>query len=233
MSAQDISNGRVVTTGVSAARVPNWLLDGAIAFWDLQDTGAVFADSGPNSWDVPMPPNTARTHDLFPSKIMRGASSTFGTASHVGARIVDEMSVVLIFRSLNLSADVGIFCWSTGLTDCLWGIGCTTGVVPALRDKRHGGGAALVPTGSPSIAVYNIPIIMFGTRSTAGVWRLYLDGVSVYNSPSASAPSIVGDEVIAIGCRNELSFIGLWDRELQPTEVLSLTKRCKPLVSVW
>lgn len=214
--------------GVVTAQAPNWLEDGATAFWDLQDTGATFEDDGDNLWDVPAPSNNNRVHELFAGKISRQINNAYGSAAHADARITGAMSLALVFRSQVLFAESGIFCYSTGLTDCLWGLGLNASFLPQVRDKRHASGAALVPSPTVFLNQYGDPLILFGTRSSAGVWKLFVDGAKRYTSGSAAAPAVVGDEVVVIGGRNELSFIGLWESELSESEVARLTKKCKP-----
>lgn len=220
--------GAVQGVGGAVAQAPNWLDEGATAFWDLQDAGATFEDDGDNLWDVPAPSNNLRIHELFPSKISRQINNAFGSAAHADARITDALSLALIFRGQALAAETGIFCYSTGLTNCLWGLGVNASLFPQVRDKRHASGAALVPANNLYVPVYGQPLILFGTRSSAGVWKLFVEGAKVYTSASAAAPAVVGDEVIAIGGRNEISYIGLWEEELSEAEVARLVKKIKP-----
>lgn len=220
--------GAVQGGGGGASQIPNWLEEGATAFWDLQDAGATFEDDGDNLWDVPAPSNNLRIHELFPSKVSRQINNAFGSAAHADARITSAMSLALIFRSQALLAETGIFCYSTGLTDCLWGVGMNASGLPQIRDKRHSSGAALVPSPSRFVPVYGTAYPIFATRGSGGVWKLFWDGAKIHTTGSAAAPAVVGDEVIAIGGRNEMSYIGLWEEELSESEVARLCKKIKP-----
>lgn len=224
-----ITVGGRVRGATQSAKSPNWLAKGAIAFWDLQESSGDFLDQGDNLWDVPRPSTNYRRHTLFVNRSARQMNGGYGSAAHVDARIVSELSVALVCRAVTAGYG-GIFCRSTGPTDCLWGLGTTSGGQFAMFDKRHPlGGGVLGALAPPEFAPFSSPAcVLFMTRSPAGVCKLYTDGRLVHETAAVAAPVIVGDEVIAIGGINEFDSAGLWDTELSEAVVKSYTKECKP-----
>lgn len=220
-------NTRPVAEPVS----PNWLDFGATAFWDLQEPSGDFLDQGDNLWDVPIPATNFRIHTLFNDKAARQFNAAFGSAAYADARIVSEMSLALIMRQVTVGY-AGIFCYSTGVTDALWGLGSTSGGQYAMFDKRHPSGSGVLRALTPLefAVLYGAAAVLFMTRSATGVCKLFCNGKKVRETAAVAAPAIVGDEVIAIGGRHEFDHAGLWTYELPEQTVRAYTKRVMPLL---
>lgn len=214
--------------GGGTAQAPDWIAEGATAAWGLQETGATFEDAGDNLWDVPRPGSTARLiHPLFPGKTVRRFGGAFGSAAHAAARIVSPLSLAAIQHFEGNIGEYGIYCYSTGLTDCLWGLGQNASGMISVRDKRHGTGTLSLNTPA-FFNYYHLPTVVFATRGATGIWKIYANGALLYTSGTAADPAVVGDEVIAIGGRNCFDHFGLWEEELSASEIARLSKQCIP-----
>lgn len=214
------------------AQIPDWISEGALAAWSLQEESVAYLDEGSEMWDIAYTPMNTRTHDLFPGVHLKRGLGSFGTGTHVDARIVDEMSLAILFKSEVALAVGGIFCYTTGATtDALWGIGLTAGLQPAFFDKRYGGGGAVTPL-TMSMTAHAQTSVLFATRSSTGVVKLYFDGALVRTTSAVAAPTVLGTEVIAVGGYNLFSHAGLWDSELSEAEAIRLTKIVKPWLNI-
>ena len=209
------------------SKPPQWIKEGAVAAWSLQETSGDFLDEGDNLWDVPRAASiTYRHHDLL-SRITPNFGGSFGTAAHAAARLTGAMSLALLMR-YSYNGEGGIFCYSTGTTDCLWGLGITSNGLLQIRDKRHLSGAAIYSSVPVYASLYGAPVVVIASRAADGSWRLVVDGQVVREIGAAAAPSVVGDEQIVIGGRNEFDHIGLWTRELSLAEARAKTRGVKP-----
>ena len=229
MSANDISNGRPIIEA-RTAKVPNWLDFGALAYWPLQEESAFYLDEGSEMWDITYTAMNRRTHDLLSGVHLKQAAATFGTGTYADARIVSEMSLAILFRSEDVFALGGIFCYTTGATtDALWGIGCNASTQPTFFDKRHGG--TVVPA-TLFMTAHAQTRLIIATRSATGVVKIYDDGALVRTTGAVAAPSVLGTEVIAVGGRNMFSHAGLWSSELSADTVKEMTRYVKPWLTL-
>lgn len=212
------------------AQIPDWISEGALAAWPLQEESVAYLDEGSEMWDITYTAMNRRIHDLFSGVHLKQAAAGFGTGTHVDARIVDEMSLAILFKSEGVAALGGIFCYATGATtDALWGIGCNASNQPTFFDKRHGG--TVVPA-TLFMTAHAQTLVLIATRSSAGVVKLYVDAGLVRTTSAVAAPAVLGTEVIAVGGRNLFSHAGLWDSELSEAEVIRLTKIVKPWLNI-
>lgn len=223
-------DGKIQGGGSFISRTPNWISEGALAAWLFQEESVAYLDEGSEMWDITYTPMNTRTHDLFPGVHLKRGTGSFGTGTHVDARIVDEMSLAILFKSEVALAVGGIFCYTTGATtDALWGIGLTAGLQPAFFDKRHAGAVAPLTI---SMTAHAQTSVLFATRSSTGVVKLYFDGALLRTTSAVAAPTVLGTEVIAVGGSNLFSHAGLWDSELSEAEVIRLTKTVKPWLDI-
>jgi hypothetical protein len=223
-------DGKIQGGGSFVSQTPDWISEGALAAWPLQEESVAYLDEGSEMWDITYTPMNTRTHDLLSGVHLKRAIASFGTGTHVDARIVDEMSLAILFKSEGVAALGGIFCYTTdATTDALWGIGITAGLQPAFFDKRHGG---VVAPSTISITSHAQTSVLFATRSSTGVVKLYLEGALIRTTSATAAPTVLGTEVITVGGRNLFSHAGLWDSELSEAEVARLTKTVKPWLDI-
>jgi hypothetical protein len=212
------------------AQIPDWIAEGASAAWGIQEESSFYLDDGPNEWDVTYVAMNPRHHDLLSGVHHKQGAASFGTGTHVDARIVGAMSLGMILRSEGVAAAGGIFCYSTGPTvDALWGLGIAAGGQASFFDKRHSGAVGKATLYSTSHGTANV---VFATRSSTGVVKVYLDGALIRTTSAAVAPAVLGTEVIAIGGRNLFDHAGLWEEELSAAEVARLTKIVKPWLNI-
>ena len=69
MAAQDISNGRPLTGNCFSMVAPDWIAEGALAAWPMQDLGAYFEDAGNELWDIPRPTSQVRSNLIYREKL--------------------------------------------------------------------------------------------------------------------------------------------------------------------
>lgn len=229
MAAQDLSNGRPLTSGSSEVQVPDWIAEGAIAAWDLQESSGTFEDAGANLWDVPQQ-GVGFAHALFSGKVHRRSGGS-ASAAYADARIVSKITICALLVTGGTAAAGGFSCHVTSSATALWGIGQDgANVSPTFFDKRHGG--SLIPSPDIGLRAGADPIVFFVTRASDGITKLYLDGANVRTTGAVAAPSVIGTEVVAFYGHGFCDHVGLWDSDLSEAEVIRLTKKIKPWLDI-
>lgn len=221
--------GEIQGGGGGTAQAPDWIAEGATAAWPMQDLGASFEDAGNELWDIPRPTSQARSNLIYREKLAWAIQST-GSALYLDAQIVDEITICGFFNPIS-TVDVFFGCYvGTYLVGSLWGIGILSSGAPAIFDKRHG-------TGYVSSADYvnlHASYLLFASRSSTGVWNLYVNGRLVMTTASASAPVVVGTETIAVysAAYTPIHHLGVWNSELSDVEIKRLTKLALPSINL-
>jgi hypothetical protein len=221
--------GEIQGGGSALPEVPDWIAEGAIAAWDLQESSGAFEDAGDNLWDVPQH-GVGYAHGIFSGKVHRRLSS-ITYAAYADARIVSEITVAALLVTAGTVAAGGISCHVSSKDTALWGIGQDSGnISPVFFDKRHGG--SLLPSPDIGMGAGATPIVFFATRASDGVTKLYLDGALVRTTGAVAAPSVLGTEVLTFYGQAVCDHVGLWDSDLSEAEVIRLTKKIKPWLDI-
>lgn len=222
--------GEIQGGGSALPEVPDWIAEGAIAAWDLQEASGTFEDAGDNLWDVPQH-GVSYAHGLFSGKVHRRSGGT-SSAAYADARIVSEITVAALIVTAGTAAAGGFSCHVSSSATALWGIGQDgANVSPTFFDKRHGGGS-LIPSPDIGMRAGATPIVFFATRASDGVTKLYLDGALVRTTGAVAAPTVLGTEVISFYGHGFCDHVGLWDSDLSEAEVIRLTKKIKPWLDI-
>lgn len=224
MSANDISNGHpsVLLSGIPQEPI----FADALAYWKCDDSP--FADSTSNGLDFAGKVGRAMPHPLFPDRILRGVEIASTSVSNAALRLVGDMTIHLLAFSGVHTNRFDLQCRSTGDADCLWGIGCNSGLL-RVWDKSLSGGVQVFQRGIEDLGItmYNM-VQLFVVRSGTS-WLLYGQGKLLSTVAGASENTPVGDEQVVLNVANSYSLlfshIAVWDSALSAERIEAEYKR--------
>lgn len=188
-------------------------LGDVLGYWTRNQISGSALDESPNNLDFPSSPGGRYLHPKIKSpQLLRGNVAGFSTIASALARIVGDIWIGMWLLSTSTSGDSGIFCYDTGLTDCIWGAGLSGGSL-AVWDKSYATSARILYDTGKTQALYlpfSIPFLAQFVRRDR-VWEIYKgDKIAgaILGSVPGSPPVSNGKEVLSLGSNANLHMNG-------------------------
>lgn len=191
----------------------------ALAYWKCDDSP--FADSTANGLDFAGKVGRAMPHPIFPDRILRGYEVASTSVTDALLRLVGDMTIHLFAFAGIPAGRFDLQCRSTGDSDCLWGIGWSSGVI-RVWDKSLSGGVQVFQRGGEDLWLTLSDLVeLFVVRSGTS-WLLYGQGKLLSTISGASENTPVGDEQVVLNAANAyqyFSHIAVWDSALSAARI--------------
>lgn len=216
--ATSVNNGK--TAGVITGPLEPTFSD-ALAYWKCDDSP--FADSTDNFLDFAGVLGTQQVHPLYGGRIWRGYQVASISLSDALLRITGDVTIHFLMGSAAPAGRFDIQCYSTGDTDCLYGIGYNGGNF-RIWDKSLSGGVQFPLKNSNVIQTpYGREIVQVWAVRSGTSWYFYAQGGLLSTVTGASTNTPVGDEVFVISSTNvnhSYSHVAVWDSALSAERIL-------------
>lgn len=224
MAAQDISNGRPTSWLGVPPKSPLFL--DALAYWKCD--GSPFLDSSDNFIDFAGSLGTRQIHPIFGGLLWRGYATGSISVSDALLRITGDVTLHFLMGTVGPAGRFDLQCYSTGDTDCLYGVGYTSGNFRVWDKSLSGGWQYPLRDGNVLQTAYSREVVqVFAVRSGAN-WLFYAQGELLASVGGATTNTPVGNEVFSISStsvNHSFSHVAVWGSALSAERIRSEYKR--------
>lgn len=198
----------------------------ALAYWKCDDSP--FHDSNSNALDFAGVLGTQQIHPLFGGKLWRGYEVSSVSLADALLRITGDVTLHFLMGTTAPAARFDLQCYSTGDTDCLYGVGYSGGNF-RIWDKSLSGGVQFPLKNFHVIQTpYGREITQVWAVREGTNWKFYAQGKLLATVAGASTNTPVGDEVFVISStsvNHSFSHVAIWNSALSAARIEAEYKR--------